>query len=124
MWTLAWIGAGGAIGAMLRYLSVLGVQRLTGASPWLPWGTLAVNVVGSFAAGALVAWLSTSPSSPSMARPFLLVGVLGGFTTFSAFSVETLAMLQAGRWLDGIVYAAASVVGCVAGAWIGIKCST
>jgi CrcB protein len=124
MWTLAWIGVGGAIGATLRYLSVLGIQRLIGASPWLPWGTFAVNVVGSFAAGALVAWLSANASSPSMARPFLLVGVLGGFTTFSAFSVEILAMLQAGRWLAGVAYAAASVLGCVAGAWIGFKCST
>ena len=108
----------------MRYLGVLGLQRLFGASPVLPWGTLAVNVLGSFAAGALVAWLSADASSNSIARPFLLVGVLGGFTTFSAFSVETLALLQAGRIATAIGYALASVIACVLGASVGFKCLT
>jgi fluoride exporter len=121
---LLWIGAGGALGALLRYASVVGVQHLLGSAHRWPWGTLVVNVVGSFAAGALVGWLSSIASPPSMARPFLMVGVLGGFTTFSAFSVESLGMLQAGRFSAVLVYALASVVGCVVAALIGFKCST
>lgn len=122
--TLGWIGVGGALGATLRYLVVLAVQRLTGTVVWLPWGTLVVNIAGSIAAGALMGWLSTHTTAPSMARPFLMVGVLGGFTTFSAFSVESLAMLQAGRIAAPIAYAVVSVTACIAGAWIGLKCST
>jgi CrcB protein len=121
---LLWIGAGGALGAILRYASVAGVQHLLGSAHRWPWGTLVVNVVGSFAAGALLGWLSSMASPPSMARPFLMVGVLGGFTTFSAFSVESLGMLQAGRFSAVFAYALASVVGCVLAALIGFKCST
>ena len=121
--TLGWIGIGGALGATLRYLVVVAVQRLTGPA-WLPWGTLIVNIAGSVAAGFLVGWLSTHASAPSMARPFLMVGVLGGFTTFSAFSVESLALLQAGRVLAAVTYAVVSVIACLAGAWIGFRCST
>jgi fluoride exporter len=101
--------AGGAIGAALRYLT--GVA-LAGRSDW-PWGTFAVNVVGGFAMGLLVALMLKGGGSESI-RLFVGVGVLGGFTTFSAFSLESFEMLQRGQAALAFGYATASVLGSIA----------
>ena len=120
MWqTLLWVAAGGALGAVARSL-VTGVL-FTWVPGAYPWGTLVVNVVGSFAIGVLFASLSGALWLHTIARPFLVVGFLGGFTTFSAFSIETLTLLDDGRAGIAVAYALTSVLLCVGAAWAGVK---
>ena len=105
--TLAYVALGGALGALARY----------GISGWVydrmgenfPWGTLAVNLVGCLALGLVIRWLQVSAVAPEV-RPFLTIGVLGAFTTFSTFSYETVALLQEGQWLRAGLYMGGSVV--------------
>ena len=99
------VAIGGALGAMLRYLAGAGVARL--ASSGFPAATLGVNVLGSFAMGVLAVTLARS--SPHLA-PLLLTGLLGGFTTFSAFSLETVTLIEEGRAGAAALYVAASVL--------------
>lgn len=101
------IAIGGALGAVLRYASVNAVERLTGNA--LPWGTLAVNVVGSFALGFLMLATDRMQLSEDVRR-FAAIGVLGAFTTFSAFSWEVTSLLRAGEWGRAGAYAVGSVV--------------
>ena len=90
------VALGGATGSVLRWLVTQWAQRLTPASSF-PWGTLTVNAVGSLAIGALMTLAAERASlSPEM-RMLLVTGVLGGFTTFSAYSYETLVLLKDGR---------------------------
>ncbi len=103
---------GGALGAALRYGVALG---LAAAAARFPWHTLAVNLVGSFVMGLLIA-----SALRDTARLFLLTGVLGGFTTFSAFSIETLALVQDGRLWAAAAYVALSVLGGVLFAFAGV----
>jgi CrcB protein len=120
MWqTLVWIAAGGALGAVARSL-VTGVL-FTWAPGAFPWGTLVVNVVGSFAIGVLFVSLSGALWLHTIARPFLVVGFLGAFTTFSAFSIETLTLLDDGRAGIAVAYALTSVILCVGAAWAGVR---
>ena len=89
-----WVALGGALGATARY----GVSTLLGrfAAASFPFATLAVNVLGCAVAGATIGWLERHPT-PAPTRLFVVVGVLGGFTTFSAFGLETLALQRDGR---------------------------
>jgi len=96
--------AGGAIGAGARYLVSTTIARIAGHG-W-PWGTLTVNIVGGFLMGVLVARIADSGDP---VRVILGIGVLGGFTTFSAFSLESVEMIQRGAWASAFVYAVASV---------------
>lgn len=107
MGTIAWIAAGGALGAVARY--GLSTWVHTWAGFVLPWGTLAVNLLGSFLLGGAVRWLEYSAWSPEL-RIGVTVGLLGAFTTFSTYSHETVAMLQRGEWGRAVVYALGSVV--------------
>ena len=101
------VASGGAIGSVLRWwLSGL-VQRAAGAG--FPWGTLAVNLVGSFAIGLIGGMAAGRGLGAPAAKLFLIAGLLGGFTTFSAFSWENQALLRDGRWLAGAAYMAGSV---------------
>jgi len=102
------VAGGGAIGSVLRWGLSGVVQRIT-RSPF-PWGTFAVNAVGSFAIGAIAAWAFERTLVSPAARLFLITGVLGGFTTFSAFSYETLALLRDGQWWSAAGYALGSVL--------------
>ena len=95
--TLSQVALGGAIGAVLRYL--------TGLALAFPYGTLAVNIVGSFAIGVL--WIAMAERGPWSA--LLITGILGGFTTFSAFSLDTLRLIEAGRAPAAGLYVWASV---------------
>ena len=95
--TLPLIALGGALGAVLRHLSV--------AALGAPWATAAVNVAGSFAIGVLFVLLAARTGW----QPFLMTGVLGGFTTFSAFSLDTLKLIQAGQPAQAALYVLASV---------------
>ncbi len=111
----AWIAVavGGAIGSMGRFWLAGAMAALTG--PRFPWGTLLINVVGSFVIG-LVAGLTLTPARVGMhpdLRIFLMTGICGGFTTFSAFSLQTLELMQAGDVVPAMGYAIGSVVLCV-----------
>ena len=108
MTPLLYVGAGGALGAMARFLMAGWVQRAAGGA--FPWGTLSVNVAGAFAMGVVVALAMKAASFPADLRVFLTSGVLGGFTTFSAFSVETALMIEKGDFLNATLYIAASVI--------------
>lgn len=107
---------GGALGASGRYLAV----RAVGADA-APWGTFAVNVAGSFALG-VVAGLAAPAWSPEV-RVFLVAGVLGGFTTFSAFSLDVAMLAEDGRWVLAAGYFAATPALCVAGLACGLALS-
>ena len=87
--------AGGALGAAGRHLIGGWILRHAGNS--LPWGTLAVNLIGSFAAGFLFVWLENRGPSALYWRAFLIVGIVGGFTTYSALMLETLLLTRTGR---------------------------
>jgi len=104
--TLLQVAMGGAIGASARYLTNVGVMRLIG--PGFPWGTLAVNVFGSFLMGVLVVVLAHKNAMPL--APFMVTGVLGGFTTFSAFSLDVMTLIERGQINLAIFYALASVL--------------
>ena len=108
---------GGALGAGARYL--IGRWTLAMLGTGWPWGTLAVNLLGGFAMGVLAGILSrTGDSEP--ARLLLGVGVLGGFTTFSAFSLELVTMVERGEAGSALGYALASMLGAAAALWTGL----
>jgi len=112
------IAGGGALGAVSRFWVSSGVYRLFGRE--FPWGTLAVNVIGSFAMGLLfVLLLERTVLSPEL-RAALLVGFLGSFTTFSTFSLETLTLVQQGETGRALLNILASVLLCLAACWGGI----
>lgn len=102
-----YVAIGGAFGAVARYASVLAIERLTGRP--IPWGTLAVNVVGSFVLGCLLIAIERGELSDD-ARLFAVTGVLGAFTTFSALSWEIVWYLRDEEWLSAGAYAVGSVV--------------
>lgn len=109
------VAAGGAIGSIARYGAGLMVTAL--GFGVFPWATLAVNIVGGFLMGALVGW---APDSGSTLRVLLGVGALGGFTTFSAFSIETVRMLETNQIGAAMAYVASSVVLSVGACWLGL----
>lgn len=104
--TLLTVAVGGAIGSSLRYLVNVSAMRLFG--PAFPWATLTVNVMGSFLMGALVVWFANRDLM--RLAPFLMTGVLGGFTTFSAFSLDTVTLWQRGEATTAMIYVAASII--------------
>ncbi|MCV2869333.1 fluoride efflux transporter CrcB [Defluviimonas sp. WL0002] len=104
--TLIQVALGGAIGASARYMTNVAAMRLVG--PGFPWGTVAVNVVGSFLMGAIVVILAHKDAT--RLAPFLMTGVLGGYTTFSAFSLDALTIWERGQTMISVAYVAASVV--------------
>jgi CrcB protein len=113
------VALGGALGSLARFWLGALVATLTG--PRFPWGTLLINVLGSFIIGLVGAWTlppARVPMPPDM-RIFLMVGVCGGFTTFSAFSLQTLELLQSGTTGAAAGYVAGSVVFCIAAAYAG-----
>ncbi|GAB4388386.1 fluoride efflux transporter CrcB [Albidovulum sp.] len=110
--TLIQVALGGALGASARYLVNTGTMRLLG--PGFPWATVAVNVAGSFLMGVIVVVLAHREAM--RLAPFLMTGMLGGFTTFSAFSLDALTLWERGQ--TGL--AAAYVLGSVALSLLGI----
>ncbi|WP_128513545.1 fluoride efflux transporter CrcB [Tabrizicola thermarum] len=104
--TLLQVALGGAIGASLRYLANVGVMRWIG--PGFPYATVIVNVVGSFVMGVIVVVLAKKGGTAY--APFLMTGVLGGFTTFSAFSLDTLTLWERGQHELAVAYVGVSVI--------------
>jgi CrcB protein len=116
---LAMIALGGALGAVLRWAAAGSVGRLTGEG-WL--GTAFVNVTGSFVMGALaVLMMEALPGSWGRWAPFAMTGVLGAYTTFSAFSLDTLFLVERGRLGVAAGYVAGSVALSILGLWLGFR---
>ncbi len=111
------VALGGALGSVGRFAVGTWMARMAGTG--FPWGTLAVNLVGSFLAGVLLVWLEGRGESAQWWRAFVMIGVLGGFTTWSAFAAETLLLGRgpAPGWAG--VYVLASLVGGLALVWAG-----
>jgi CrcB protein len=97
------VGAGGFLGALLRYAVSVGVNRAAQAH-WLPWGTLVVNLLGCLLIGVVAALADARGGLGAPARLFLVVGLLGGFTTYSAFAYETLWLLRERSTPEALVY--------------------
>ena len=113
------VAAGGAIGASLRWLVVRWAGQALGLA--FPYGTLMVNVAGSLVMGvAAVVMMERFPGSWGRLSPFLMTGILGGFTTFSAFSLDTLFLIERGRNLAAATYVGGSVVLSIFGLWAGL----
>ena len=117
----AWVAValGGAMGSVARFWLTSAMTALTG--PRFPWGTLLINVLGSFVIG-LVAGITLIPARVGIhpdIRIFLMTGICGGFTTFSAFSLQTLELMQAGEAVPALGYAIGSVVFCVGATFCG-----
>lgn len=115
--TLSLVALGGAIGASLRYLTGAGVMRLYGHSDF-PLAIITVNVVGSFLMGVFV--VAAAQRGLTHLSPFVMTGILGGFTTFSAFSLETITLIERGQTGSAAVYVALSVGLSVGGLALGL----
>ncbi len=105
MMTVLLVGAGGFVGSVMRYLVGVWIQPMSGNS-WIPYGTLTVNVAGCFLIGLIAGLAETRQFLGEETRALVIIGLLGGFTTFSAFGYETIAMVR-----DGHMVAAAANVG-------------
>ncbi|NSL73192.1 fluoride efflux transporter CrcB [Hyphomicrobium sulfonivorans] len=114
-----WVALGSALGGMARFWLTGVGARLFGET--FPWGTLLINIIGSFVIGLFVAM--TVPEGRFVVEPdfraFVTVGLCGGFTTFSAFSLQTMVLMQEGQWLAAGGYIAASVLLCLLAVWAG-----
>ena len=101
------IAAGGAVGAVARHLAASQISHLVGHG--FPWGVMSVNILGSFLMGVLVEVLALTWSPPLEVRAFLVVGILGAFTTFSTFSLDVALLYERGQMLSAALYVAGSV---------------
>ncbi len=112
------VALGGAIGAAFRHLSGIAALRLMGLA--FPWGTLFVNVFGSLLMGLFIAWLTKRSGTSNELRLFVATGILGGFTTFSAFSLDVANLVERGAGVGAASYVIASVVLSVSAVFIGL----
>ena len=112
------IAAGGAVGSLLRFWMSTWVHSFADRS--FPYGTLAVNVLGSLLMGFLFVLFIDRLSDNPVLRAGILIGVLGGFTTFSSFSIETFNLIEQGAWVRAVANMSGSLVLCVGATWIGV----
>jgi fluoride exporter len=119
MITYFWVALGSALGGMARYWCTGLVAARFGDA--FPWGTIAINVVGSFVIGVFATLTALDGRFPvaADARIFVMVGLCGGFTTFSAFSLQTLDLLRAGNWAGAGGNVLFSVLLCLIAVWAG-----
>jgi len=122
--TYLWVAIGSALGGMARYWCSGFAARLVGE--WFPWGTLGVNVLGSFVIGFFAA--ISSVDSPFFIRPeariFVMVGLCGGYTTFSSFSLQTFALWREGQWFWAGANSVLSFALCLFAVWLGNLAAT
>ena len=116
------VALGGAIGSVLRYQLGRGMTWWLGpqAVSAFPWATLAVNLIGSLAMGVLAGWLARYGENGEPVRLLLGVGLLGGFTTFSAFSLELMVLIERGQAGQAFLYAAVSVLAGLSALYLGL----
>jgi CrcB protein len=113
--SLVWVSLGGALGASARFL----LSTLFFVPGQFPWPTLVINIAGSLGIGLLWGLYGQHAWFESWGRYLLVVGLLGGFTTFSAFSLETVGLIEGGRTTAAMAYVVSSLISCVAAAWLG-----
>jgi fluoride exporter len=117
--TYVWVAIGSALGGMARYWCSGFVAGLFGE--WFPWGTLIVNVTGSFVIGVFAAL--SAAEGPFLIRPeiriFVMVGICGGYTTFSSFSLQTFSLWREGEWFWAGMNSVLSFVLCLLAVWLG-----
>jgi fluoride exporter len=113
------IALGGAVGTLLRYLTALAALRWLGMD--FPYGTLIVNLVGSFLIGLVQALGAEALMIPDDARLFLTAGVMGGLTTYSAFSYETVRLMEVGAWPQATLNVAVTTIACLALCFLGVS---
>jgi CrcB protein len=118
MQTILAIGAGGAAGAVLRHFLNSGAAHLLGTG--FPWGIMIINVLGSFAMGVLVSYFALAGEAPQAVKAFLTVGLLGGFTTFSAFSLDAVNLFERGAVGAAGFYVMGSVALAIGGLMAGM----
>lgn len=118
MLNLALVAAGGAFGASLRHVANLAAARLFGIA--FPWGTLVINVVGSLAMGLFVGYLVRKIGVSNEIKLFVATGILGGFTTFSAFSLDFATLWERGAAVSAFGYAFASVICAILALFLGL----
>jgi CrcB protein len=116
-WSVAAIGAGASIGALLRWLLA---GRFNPLFTQLPLGTLAANLIGGYAIGVAIGWLGQHPQMPPQVRLFIVTGLLGGLTTFSTFSAEVVAHLETGHLGWAMLLGLAHVAGSLALTALGL----
>ena len=113
------VAVGGAAGSLARFYMVVALRRI---DHLFPWGTLLVNVAGSFLIGAVWAWFLDRPDTPEWVRVGLMTGVLGGYTTLSSVSLETVLLLESGAYWPAAANVAANfglgLLACLAGLWL------
>ena len=114
-----WVAAGGALGAVMRYWLVLAIGRLMPTR--FPWGTFCVNMLGCWLIGLVAAVLLQHTDQSGIWKSFLIVGCLGGFTTFSAFSYEWLQLMQDSMSVEALFYLIATVVVTLLATWLGFR---
>lgn len=112
------IAIGGALGAVLRYLLMSAAGRVLGVG--FPWGTLVVNIVGCVAMGVAIGVLARLSDADALWRSFVCIGLLGGFTTFSAFSLDAVVMVERGELMPAALYIIGSVVLSIVGLSAGL----
>jgi CrcB protein len=116
---IVWIGIGGALGAISRYL--VGRELTERIGGGFPWGTFTVNVTGAFLIGVLFAVLTERGIGHDHLRLLLVVGLLGGYTTFSSYTLEAVNLFESGSWTTALVYVIGSnllgVLACLGGIW-------
>jgi len=116
---LAAVAIGGAAGAVMRWLVASGVQKMAGGA--FPWGTFAVNALGSFLLGFLFVWLIERSTASELVRLAITVGFLGAFTTFSTYSLESVRLLQEGAFSLAFGNIVGQVMLCLLLTWLGIQ---
>jgi len=113
------VGIGGALGSIARYGSGVLVGRIWPTT--FPLATMMVNIAGSLAMGLFIGWLArTTPAWQADARLFVAIGVLGGFTTLSSFSLDTVSLIERGEWGQALLYVLLSVVISIAALFAGL----
>ena len=116
---IAAVAGGGAIGSVARYLVGVGAGRLFGTA--FPWGTLIINIAGSFLIGAFAEFFALRWDLPQVLRVFLTVGICGGFTTFSTFSLDAYLLMARRELWPAFAYIVGSVASSIAGLFAGLQ---
>ncbi len=115
---LLWVGLGGFVGSVLRFAISGAIHRLP-ASAGFPWGTLTVNAIGCLAIGVTAALLEDHQIARPELRLFIVIGLLGGFTTFSTFGYESLSLARTGGLSRLLLNAGANLLLCLGAVWVG-----
>lgn len=118
LFKMLWIGVGGFLGAISRYILSFAMHKLIGSYVF-PYGTLTVNILGCFFAGLIGSITGTRLLYHPNIRVFLLIGILGSFTTFSSFGFETLELFKEGSYLLASINISSSIFFCLLGVWLG-----